>query len=230
MAAIYCNVKFKNCGTRKAGEGELSRAGPSHSDLHRPDDPADPSPEPESKVVTIGQAKERILWISLCTVLFAVALIIGVLFISGNVSHEEPSYQLTAPCVGKSCCAEGWKYFRGKCYYFSDDVRTWTASRDDCVAVGGDLLIISTTEEQTFIKRSKPGEGEQRYWVGLTDAVTEGDWRWLDGTRLRQTPKCWSGNEPDNWKGKHYQYPEGEDCALMVLNTNSYVLLDAFCD
>ncbi|KAL6490967.1 hypothetical protein MHYP_G00013120 [Metynnis hypsauchen] len=270
--------------------------GPSHSDLRRPDEPADPSPKPKSKAVTIGQANERILWTSLCAVLFVVALIIGVLFISGNVSHKETVHQLTeiqkklkeekknisselqwmknnltetqksytamlaekknlqdiisrmeinvtetqknytamlkerknlqdmisTPCVDNTCCSEGWKYFKGKCYCFSTDVKTWTASRDACVTAGGDLVIISSLEEQDFIKRSKPGVGEQRYWVGLTDAVKEGDWRWLDGTRLSETPKYWTGNEPDNW--------EGENCAVMDLNTDSYALLDGFCD
>ncbi|XP_017574573.1 C-type lectin domain family 10 member A-like isoform X1 [Pygocentrus nattereri] len=352
MAAIYSNVNFINSGTRKPREDEPFRAvaqneeliystvrfstdvGPSHSDLHRPDKPADPSPEPKSKAVTTGQAKERILWISLCAVLFVVALIIGVLFIYGHVSHKETVQRLTGMenylnktqknytaileekknlqdnisrmendlnetqknytaileekknlqdmisrmkndlnktqksytaileekkilqhnismndkiiqqlqaekkqtcdrqslCVDQSCCTGHWKYFNGKCYSFSTDVKTWTASRDACVAAGGDLVIISNVEEEIFIKRSKPGDGEQRYWVGLTDAVKEGDWRWLDGTRLSQTAQYWTGNEPDNWKGVQSKYPEGEDCAVMALSTNSYVLLDAFCD
>ncbi|KAI4883139.1 hypothetical protein NFI96_020583, partial [Prochilodus magdalenae] len=83
---------------------------------------------------------------------------------------------------------------------------------------------------QNFLKRSYGGSGEQRYWVGLTDAVKEGDWRWLDGTRLSETPKYWAGKEPDNWKGERNKYPEGEDCAEMLLSTTAYYLWDAFCD
>uniref|UniRef100_A0A4W4E0D6 C-type lectin domain-containing protein n=1 Tax=Electrophorus electricus TaxID=8005 RepID=A0A4W4E0D6_ELEEL len=45
-------------------------------------------------------------------------------------------------------CARGWKFFSGKCYYFSTDEETWTASRDACVAVGGHLVIVTSTEEQ----------------------------------------------------------------------------------
>ncbi|KAL6490966.1 hypothetical protein MHYP_G00013110 [Metynnis hypsauchen] len=151
-----------------------------------------------------------------------------VISISKEYLNSE-NYTDAAPCVDQSCCAGGWKYFRGKCYYFSTEKKTWTASRDACVAAGGDLVIINSLEEQDFIKRSMPGVGEQHYWVGLTDAVKEGDWRWLDGTRLSQTPKYWTGNEPDNWKGRNSQYPEGEDCAMMVLNANKYVLKDGFC-
>ncbi|KAI4896832.1 hypothetical protein NFI96_026676, partial [Prochilodus magdalenae] len=80
-----------------------------------------------------------------------------------------------------------------------------------------------------FLKGSYPGSGEQRYWVGLTDAVKEGDWCWLDGTRLSET-KYWNRGEPDNWKGESDQYPEGENCAQMLLSTTAYFLRDAFCD
>ncbi|KAI4900787.1 hypothetical protein NFI96_026654, partial [Prochilodus magdalenae] len=82
-----------------------------------------------------------------------------------------------------------------------------------------------------FLKRSYPGSGEQRYWVGLTDALKEGDWRWLDGTRLSKTPKYWYNDQPDDWKGgESDQYPKGEDCVEMLLSRTAYFLLDAFCD
>ncbi|KAI4883136.1 hypothetical protein NFI96_020586, partial [Prochilodus magdalenae] len=215
----------------------------------RPDDSADSSPEPGSKVVMAGRAKERLLWISLCTLLFAASLVIGVLYISGQNSHKKNNTEndeiikqlqmektnlnssLQAPCEGDACCAKGWKYFSGRCYYFSTEKKTWTESRDACVAAGGHLVIIRSTEEQDFLKRSYPGSGEQWYWVGLTDAVKEGDWCWLDGTRLSETPKYWNGNEPDNWKGgERNKYPEGEDCAQMLLSTTAYLLWDTFCD
>ncbi|XP_066537341.1 C-type lectin domain family 4 member D-like [Hoplias malabaricus] len=131
---------------------------------------------------------------------------------------------------GDACCAEGWKYFSGKCYYFSTDKKTWNASRDACVAEGGHLVIVSSTEEQDFLKKSAPFSGEHFYWVGLTDAVTEGDWRWLDGTPLSATPPMWYSGQPDNWKGKSGEHPEGEDCAATCLSSKSYLLYDKFCD
>uniref|UniRef100_A0A4W4E5D0 C-type lectin domain-containing protein n=1 Tax=Electrophorus electricus TaxID=8005 RepID=A0A4W4E5D0_ELEEL len=110
-------------------------------------------------------------------------------------------------------CARGWKFFSGKCYYFSTDEETWTASRDACVAAGGHLVIVSSSGEQDFLKRSKPGSGAEFYWIGLTDAVVEGEWHWLDGTKLSQLSSR-----------------EGEDCAVMELSSASYGLLDAFCN
>ncbi|XP_066537300.1 asialoglycoprotein receptor 2-like [Hoplias malabaricus] len=122
---------------------------------------------------------------------------------------------------GDACCAKGWKYFSGKCYYFSTDYKTWTASRDACVAEGGDLVIVSSTEEQDFLNRRILLH--YYYWVGLTDAVKEGDWRWLDGTPLSATPRIWYSNQPDNWKGTRGRHSEGEDCAAMALRRSQCV-------
>uniref|UniRef100_A0A4W4E1A7 C-type lectin domain-containing protein n=1 Tax=Electrophorus electricus TaxID=8005 RepID=A0A4W4E1A7_ELEEL len=127
-------------------------------------------------------------------------------------------------------CAQGWKFFSGKCYYFSTDEETWNASRNACVDKGGYLVIVTSPMEQDFLKRSKPGSGSEFYWIGLTDAVVEGEWHWLDGTKLSQTPRYWTGNEPDDWKGDQNAHPEGEDCAVMELSSDSYLLLDAFCN
>ncbi|XP_035375887.1 C-type lectin domain family 4 member E-like [Electrophorus electricus] len=127
-------------------------------------------------------------------------------------------------------CARGWKFFSGKCYYFSTDEETWTASQDACVAAGGHLVIVSSSGEQNFLKRSKPGSGREFYWIGLTDAVVEGEWRWLDGTKLSQTSRFWAGTEPDDWKGAQNAHPEGEDCAVMELSSASYGSQDAFCN
>ncbi|KAI4899244.1 hypothetical protein NFI96_029377, partial [Prochilodus magdalenae] len=149
-----------------------------------------------------------------------------------QAEKDQFTKDLDAVCarVKEVCCAEGWTYFSGSCYYVSTGQKTWTESRAACVAEGGDLVVISSREEQEFLKRSYGGYVEQRYWVGLTDAVKEGDWRWLDGTRLSETSVYWIGREPDNWKGDRNQYPEGENCAEMLLHTSSYYLRDSFCD
>ncbi|XP_072544841.1 asialoglycoprotein receptor 1-like [Salminus brasiliensis] len=118
----------------------------------------------------------------------------------------------------------------GKCYYFSTDKETWTASRDACVAVGGHLVIITTPEEKNFIKRSTSPSPLNYYWIGLTDAVKEGDWRWLDGTELSTTSKYWGEKQPDDWRGENKEYLEGEDCGVMHLVTDDYVLSDAACN
>ncbi|XP_076829097.1 uncharacterized protein LOC143475210 isoform X2 [Brachyhypopomus gauderio] len=126
-------------------------------------------------------------------------------------------------------CAVGWKLFSRRCYYFSKDQKTWTESRDACIAEGGDLVIINNKEEKDFLQQSKPVPGKMDYWIGLTDAVKENDWRWLDGTKRNIKLISWAGTEPDNWNDTN-KYPDGEDCAVMELESNGCVLRDAFCD
>ena len=45
-------------------------------------------------------------------------------------------------------CSDGWESFNGGCYYFPHDPLNWTASRNQCMSVGGHLVIIDRKEEQ----------------------------------------------------------------------------------
>ena len=57
---------------------------------------------------------------------------------------------------------------------------------------------IESADENDFIKRKYLTEGSF-YWIGLTDSVNEGDWKWADGTALTGFMN-WFPNEPNNWK------------------------------
>ncbi|KAJ8403579.1 hypothetical protein AAFF_G00349050 [Aldrovandia affinis] len=80
-------------------------------------------------------------------------------------------------------CPEGWELSNSKCYYFSTERKSWTASRSDCLKQGADLVIIESEEEQDLI--SKHTRGGYSYWIGLSDSETEGTWLWVDGTPLQ---------------------------------------------
>ncbi|XP_058877565.1 C-type lectin domain family 4 member E-like, partial [Acipenser ruthenus] len=129
-------------------------------------------------------------------------------------------------------CPQNWELFNGKCYYFSTDRMNWHSSRDKCTSLGGHLVIIESDGEQRFLsgkvthEAKTSNEEEQSYWIGLTDAVTEGTWLWVDGTPLigNVKAKFWAtrtndkGKEPDDYNGEDWY---GEDCAQLHPKRNS---------
>ncbi|RXM32785.1 C-type lectin domain family 4 member E, partial [Acipenser ruthenus] len=112
-------------------------------------------------------------------------------------------------------CPEKWLQFNGKCYYFSTDTMNWHSSRASCVSMGADLVIIESEAEQRFLMNAaKAQTARNRYWIGLTDAVTEGVWLWVDGTPLNDKAKYWYTGQPDDWK--EGEDSSGEDCARLA--------------
>ncbi|XP_056594414.1 CD209 antigen-like protein A isoform X2 [Triplophysa dalaica] len=75
-------------------------------------------------------------------------------------------------------------------YFISSEEKSWSDSRQFCRALGGDLVIINTEEEQ-------------RAWIGLSDIEKEGNMTWVDNTAL--TNGFWNQDEPNDEKGN-------EDC------------------
>ncbi|XP_036809793.1 CD209 antigen-like protein C [Oncorhynchus mykiss] len=91
----------------------------------------------------------------------------------------------------KQTCPEGWQKFESSWYFLSTETKTWKESREDCLERGADLVIINSDKEQTFLFNLK-----KRVWIGLTDSVKEGTWKWVDGTPL--TTRYWYDPQPDN--------------------------------
>ncbi|XP_051259622.1 C-type lectin domain family 17, member A-like isoform X2 [Dicentrarchus labrax] len=80
----------------------------------------------------------------------------------------------------KKTCPAGWKMFSCTCYLFSTNSYSWEEGRQDCRERGADLVIIDSSEEQEFLTKNI----RKDTWIGLTDRVNEGTWKWTDGTPL----------------------------------------------
>ncbi|XP_040892215.1 CD209 antigen-like protein E isoform X5 [Toxotes jaculatrix] len=90
----------------------------------------------------------------------------------------------------KRLLKNGWVYFRDSLYYISSTEKTWQESRNYCIQEGADLMIINSKEEQSFTRQFK-----KFMWFGLTDAESEGTWKWVDGTPLARS--FWGSGEPN---------------------------------
>uniref|UniRef100_A0A8C6SWN4 C-type lectin domain-containing protein n=1 Tax=Neogobius melanostomus TaxID=47308 RepID=A0A8C6SWN4_9GOBI len=94
-------------------------------------------------------------------------------------------------CPLKLPCDTGWKLNGTKCYHFSTTKSSWNQSRDECKEKRGYLVKIDSREEQRFLfyegrELIKTNDNEDKFWIGLTDAVIEDQWRWVDDTPLNQ--------------------------------------------
>ncbi|KAI4901983.1 hypothetical protein NFI96_029748, partial [Prochilodus magdalenae] len=109
-----------------------------------------------------------------------------------------------------------WTYFETSLYYVSTEKKNWSDSRQDCTQRGADLVVINSRGEQDFTERLRRGE---KAWIGLTDSVTEGNWKWVDGSAL--TTGFWRRGEPNSRVGD-------EDCVVIgVLRAGKHYKVQA---
>ncbi|XP_009984048.1 PREDICTED: hepatic lectin-like, partial [Tauraco erythrolophus] len=112
---------------------------------------------------------------------------------------------LLFPCGPNS---REWEYFDGKCYYFSLTRTSWHKAKAWCEEMHSQLAVINSFAKQNFIMFRTRNE---RFWIGLTDENSEGEWRWIDGTDYKSTFTFWKEGEPND-SGRN------EDCAHVWLS------------
>uniref|UniRef100_A0A4W5R887 C-type lectin domain-containing protein n=1 Tax=Hucho hucho TaxID=62062 RepID=A0A4W5R887_9TELE len=115
-------------------------------------------------------------------------------------------------------CPKGWRMLGSSCYFLSTETKTWEESRQDCLKRAADLVIINSREEQL------DGDADLLVWIGLTDSVNEGTWKWVDGTPL--TTLYWKSGQPDHGG------PNNEEDCVEVYHRDSVFANwnDAPCD
>ncbi|XP_043935052.1 C-type lectin domain family 4 member E-like [Protopterus annectens] len=111
----------------------------------------------------------------------------------------------------------GWATYLGnKTYFFSNEKLTWNNSRNLCLSMMSDLVVIDSEAEQEFIRNSAQIT-DSPYWIGLTDQNVEGSWCWVGDHACNTTNKTyWMEGNPSNSDSGH---PTGEDCVTVNYNT-----------
>ncbi|KAK7117032.1 hypothetical protein R3I94_022548 [Phoxinus phoxinus] len=91
-------------------------------------------------------------------------------------------------------------------FFISNELKSWSDSRQYCRDRGADLIIINTEEKQRFITSLVT----ERMWIGLSDIEQEGNMTWVDNSSLKQG--FWFGGEPNDGGGS-------EDCVELLPST-----------
>lgn len=87
--------------------------------------------------------------------------------------------------------------YNGHSYYRSTGIANWTTAKSNCAAMGGHLVTVTTSGENSFLFNLWPSG-----WIGLTDEVTEGTWKWVTGETFSYTN--WNSGEPNNSGNEDY--------------------------
>jgi sulfatase modifying factor 1 len=81
---------------------------------------------------------------------------------------------------------------------------TWDQAKADAESRGGLLAILPTAEMHDRVVARIRDSYSPEFWIGLTDEVQEGVWRWVDGSLL--TYSRWHPGEPNNLGKEDYAH------------------------
>jgi hypothetical protein len=113
---------------------------------------------------------------------------------TGAVNVPVKLYRRTTPTITGFTNQQN---YNGHSYYRSTGNAFWLTAKANCEAMGGHLVTVTTSAENNFIYNLWPSG-----WIGLTDEVNEGVWRWVTGETYSYT--SWNPGEPNNAGNEDY--------------------------
>jgi len=79
---------------------------------------------------------------------------------------------------------------------------TWQQAQAQAVTLGGNLVTVNDAAENQFLVNTFGGT--EGLWIGLTDEVTQGTFKWANGEAVTYTN--WSPGQPDNGGNQDYAW------------------------
>ncbi|XP_028018136.1 killer cell lectin-like receptor subfamily F member 1 isoform X2 [Balaenoptera acutorostrata] len=79
-------------------------------------------------------------------------------------------------------CPSEWLKYQEKCYWFSNELKSWSDSYGYCLGRKSHLLIIQDQLEMAFIQKTL--KQSNYVWIGLNFTSLKTTWTWVDGSPL----------------------------------------------
>ncbi|KAF6119334.1 killer cell lectin like receptor F1 [Phyllostomus discolor] len=79
-------------------------------------------------------------------------------------------------------CPSEWLKYQEKCYWFSNELKSWRDSYRYCLGRKSHLLIIQDQLEMAFIQKNL--KQSNYVWIGLNFMAQKRMWNWVDGSPL----------------------------------------------
>ncbi|KAM4819800.1 oxidized low-density lipoprotein receptor 1-like [Thomomys bottae] len=80
-------------------------------------------------------------------------------------------------------CPQDWIWHGDSCYLFPSGPLDWEKSREQCLALGAQLLRINSTDDLDFIQQAI-SHSSFPFWIGLSRRKPSYTWLWEDGSPL----------------------------------------------
>ncbi|XP_063403803.1 C-type lectin domain family 4 member D-like [Mytilus trossulus] len=111
-----------------------------------------------------------------------------------------------------------WTKYNSHCYYIGEDNIIWTEAERKCREIGGYLVKIDDSSENSWIQQQLNKSSIKTYfWLGSTDVVN-GDWRWIyDQTQLSYKNFVSGHPYPTSSTNSHSYY-----CILMHFSNGNW--------
>ena len=97
-------------------------------------------------------------------------------------------------------CPSGWSRYENSCFKFVEVADYWSGAQYYCERNGGNLASILSREENEFVE-SLTSRYNSYHWIGGSDAVSEGEWVWSDGSSW--VYQNWLPDKPDGGRNKN---------------------------
>ncbi|XP_047723795.1 killer cell lectin-like receptor subfamily F member 1 [Prionailurus viverrinus] len=100
----------------------------------------------------------------------------------GNLSNKDTSHCGSQATDHTGLCPSEWLKYHKKCYWFSNEMKSWSDSYRYCLGRKSHLPIIQDHIEMAFIQKNL--KQSNYVWIGLNFTSLEKAWTWVDGSPL----------------------------------------------